>query len=1205
MIDWSILNIEETTNEETITNAYRKMLTVTNPEDNPEGFMLLRTTYEEALKYARTSGDLGNGIKPVGNIPEINSMASFNNYHSYMPMENTNDTVNDFNSNLSNNTIESSLDKTQYIDSIKELIKKRSKGDIQETMKLDIPLINQRLNQNNDVNNIENSGFMDGIKNEISDNGSQNNIDEFTNKANAEYFSSDNSINSIQATNFKEELKPIEIWIENVKAVYNNFEQRISINAWQELLKDEVCVGLDTRMDATDAILTFLMKHYNLPQQIWILLDKTFGFKENKKELLEKYPKEFIENVVISSIEYPDIINYDLFVTGLMIDYDQFICMYFDLVRMMRQGDMQGAYDMIIQLDTFGSVHPYVEVERIKYYINMGQLAIASQNAMLLYQQYPEDIAIIYIKAEISWAYGNIHEAKSYYEKLLSINKEHYYARIGLADCYMQENDFEKAKDMYTMLMDINPYDSYVSENLELANNQLIEIFEKKTKESPSDIRIRAKLAWCYLQKKDVNKAIAIANEIANLGDLYESSNILGRCYLNKKDSKNAIIHLEKWVECIRNVPRNGNIENKAKYSRLGQAFELLGQAYEMSGKEKKALSLYKLAVKEEPSNIGHKVNLARYQLEMRKYENCIDTCAQIIKEDSRNFNAIYYRAVSNFKTDHLAKALEDFEECLSIYQYDISSYVYKIRILIKYCEYDKVNAIFDYLDKLGLGSDAVTFYKTKMRYEKEIIEESKTGSDEEFDYSYYLDTYENLLSNYKNDKSDIDDPMPLYIEMANLYIYTEDYKQSLTVLKNVHDKDKNNVEVYECLAVSFEHLGEIKAAIESYKRILTLCPDHREANVKMAKLLEKEEDYTEAIKCYSKQLEITKSIQGLLSRGAVYLKIDDFKMARKDFKEAVKMNPYNPNSYNYLGVTYLYEDNYQEALKAFEKAVERIEQEPTPLPYRNLAITYIKLGDIDKAVECYEKNIQQFNESYDYEQIAVLMYEQKRYKESVEAYTKKTKLDDNECSNIELYIWVGKCNTGLESENTALKYYTKAIKEAKMIGLKSNKGYIQVAKMYMELGKYEMAIKFFKQINRRSLMTEENLLDYAYCCMNGKSFSEAQNVIKYAMERIEKISDKDIANLARKNYLLSYAYWVQGNYAKANEHLDKLFNSRKCENCKYSKCHKALAIKALILEKTGDDKNAISTMEEALKITPGISRYIHEYNRIRDKFKH
>lgn len=49
---WNILEIEETTDKSKIKNAYRKKLTVTNPEDHPEEFKALRTAYEEAMALA-------------------------------------------------------------------------------------------------------------------------------------------------------------------------------------------------------------------------------------------------------------------------------------------------------------------------------------------------------------------------------------------------------------------------------------------------------------------------------------------------------------------------------------------------------------------------------------------------------------------------------------------------------------------------------------------------------------------------------------------------------------------------------------------------------------------------------------------------------------------------------------------------------------------------------------------------------------------------------------------------------------------------------------------------------------------------------------------------------------------------------------------------------------------------------------------------
>ncbi len=47
-----ILGIEITKDEKAIKNAYRDRLTVTNPEDDPEGFKRLRRAYEEACRYA-------------------------------------------------------------------------------------------------------------------------------------------------------------------------------------------------------------------------------------------------------------------------------------------------------------------------------------------------------------------------------------------------------------------------------------------------------------------------------------------------------------------------------------------------------------------------------------------------------------------------------------------------------------------------------------------------------------------------------------------------------------------------------------------------------------------------------------------------------------------------------------------------------------------------------------------------------------------------------------------------------------------------------------------------------------------------------------------------------------------------------------------------------------------------------------------------
>ena len=63
---FAILNIEMTKDESLIRSAYRMALPANHPEDNPEGFQLLREAYEKALAYSRI---FNHDPEPEDNTP--------------------------------------------------------------------------------------------------------------------------------------------------------------------------------------------------------------------------------------------------------------------------------------------------------------------------------------------------------------------------------------------------------------------------------------------------------------------------------------------------------------------------------------------------------------------------------------------------------------------------------------------------------------------------------------------------------------------------------------------------------------------------------------------------------------------------------------------------------------------------------------------------------------------------------------------------------------------------------------------------------------------------------------------------------------------------------------------------------------------------------------------------------------------------------
>ena len=90
---------------------------------------------------------------------------------------------------------------------------------------------------------------------------------------------------------------PIELWIERVKGIYESLSKRLDITNWEKLMKEDLCIDLDTSIEARDALLNYLKDNFRLKNEVWKLIDKIFLLREEEEELCEKFPKEFIQFV--------------------------------------------------------------------------------------------------------------------------------------------------------------------------------------------------------------------------------------------------------------------------------------------------------------------------------------------------------------------------------------------------------------------------------------------------------------------------------------------------------------------------------------------------------------------------------------------------------------------------------------------------------------------------------------------------------------------------------------------------------------------------------------------------------------------------------------------------------------------------------------------------------------------------------------------
>ena len=100
---------------------------------------------------------------------------------------------------------------------------------------------------------------------------------------------------------------PVGLWMERVRGLYSDFPARIDPENWRTLLREDVCVGLDSRASAEEALLQFLTQNFYLPQEVWQVLDAAFSWVERRSELYENFLAFTFSRAAICSIFHPEI----------------------------------------------------------------------------------------------------------------------------------------------------------------------------------------------------------------------------------------------------------------------------------------------------------------------------------------------------------------------------------------------------------------------------------------------------------------------------------------------------------------------------------------------------------------------------------------------------------------------------------------------------------------------------------------------------------------------------------------------------------------------------------------------------------------------------------------------------------------------------------------------------------------------------------
>jgi tetratricopeptide (TPR) repeat protein len=368
------------------------------------------------------------------------------------------------------------------------------------------------------------------------------------------------------------------------------------------------------------------------------------------------------------------------------------------------------------------------------------------------------------------------------------------------------------------------------------------------------------------------------------------------------------------------------------------------------------------------------------------------------------------------------------------------------------------------------------------------------------------------------------------YIEAARLLKHSSKEQRAISTLVAGNRSCQESEKI--CFALNDLYMdekqyGNSKRLLEAYSKIKL---DNEAVKFKLVKTLQCSGDKKTANKLLAGIVDTNTDIKSLNKAASLYMKNKQYNEAISLYRKKVLLDPESLWSYDDLAKAYLATKMNDEAEKVWEEGVKIIKDRRR---YSYAGIFYKKISNVEKAIECFTKNVEINSDK--------LM----PYKRLSDCYLLMNKKDSSEelwenalgkIKNKDKYEYVADFYKRIEKNQKAKTYLNEAIKE------KSDNVtlYKKLADINVLLGNTKAAEETLLQ----SLDKTKNSQKFRYLA---EFYSENNNIdkaIKYYEEYLEKNPKyiwayKSLANLYLKEgrYVEGDNLWKRGLEEISSEH--------------------------------------------------------------------
>lgn len=543
------------------------------------------------------------------------------------------------------------------------------------------------------------------------------------------------------------EMTPLELFMQRVEEVYNDFRRRRDIEEWRELIKDEVCVRLDYEDETCAALLTFLANHYYLPKSVWALLNGHFDWQNLPAApglpAAPDLPANFID-FVISSSQYQSL-RYDLFEGNG--DFDRWIWLYYEMEANLHAPDCPEFIEMKFEIEAMPIYHPYYDLQGARLHILKEEPEAALAVCTPIFEKMPDDPRAQYAYASALLGLGRAREACVYFREMLNKNPDDFGAKKGLVDALVERDTlecYEEARNLLLGILDKYPYNPFALHVFRLITDRLLVVYEEKYALNPDTATVLtiAKhclnsyqydkcqkilenhnftdppasyyeyLADCYAQSGNYNTAIS----------LYEQNIVREKGYRNYVKFVTALIDAKKYGQALMRVEEGLALEDDKDELSLAYLHDNKGLILHNLGKYNEAVSAYDSAIRINSHAAHIYIHKARTYALMRRFAEALECCETSIDIFPYTPEAytiqmkIYYEAEYYDKAEALVKRAEEFNVSLLG---DIGDCQRLVWIYVRLEQFEKALAVLEEFETMNPEHSADITMRRALIYHK------------------------------------------------------------------------------------------------------------------------------------------------------------------------------------------------------------------------------------------------------------------------------------------------------------------------------------------------------------------------------------------------------------------------------------------------------------------------------------------------------